>query len=294
MSEVRWAINRIDIGNRYRTELGDISDLAASIKKLGLLHPIVVTSAGLLVAGHRRLEACRTLGWKRVPVTVVTSFEDAETMLSAERDENVCRLDMTPGEKASLGMALEALERPKAQERVAATQAKPGDRVGSGKISGPTGRRGEVRQIVGAAVGLSGTTYQRAAAVVRASEDESLSDDVRQQCIEARKDMDKTGKVVPSYNRVARLTGLNPVRAHRDPKANGGAPAKTRTYPGRAARNGLESALNTIIGISSGLAAVDVAAAGLDSDDAGRWEEELARAVSRINRIRKELRRIHG
>jgi ParB family chromosome partitioning protein len=38
---------------------------------VGLLHPIVVTSRGHLFAGARRLEACRLLGWKKIPVTVL-------------------------------------------------------------------------------------------------------------------------------------------------------------------------------------------------------------------------------
>ena len=45
--------------------------LARSIGEVGLLHPVVVTSKGHLVAGARRLEACRILGWKKIPVTVL-------------------------------------------------------------------------------------------------------------------------------------------------------------------------------------------------------------------------------
>jgi ParB family chromosome partitioning protein len=50
--------------------MGDIAALAASMKVLGLLHPIVVTPDGLLVCGERRLRAARLLGWKTIPVTV--------------------------------------------------------------------------------------------------------------------------------------------------------------------------------------------------------------------------------
>jgi hypothetical protein len=49
----------------------DSRSLARSIRDVGLLHPIVVTSKGHLVAGARRLEACRILGWKKIPVTVL-------------------------------------------------------------------------------------------------------------------------------------------------------------------------------------------------------------------------------
>jgi hypothetical protein len=69
-SGVRMRIDRIHVGVRYRKEVGDLQSLADSIAEVGLLHPIVVTSEGLLIAGWRRLEACRKLGWTEIPVTV--------------------------------------------------------------------------------------------------------------------------------------------------------------------------------------------------------------------------------
>jgi hypothetical protein len=54
------AIEDIAVGFRYRKDLGDLRTLAQSIGDVGLLHPIVVTPEGRLVAGQRRLEACRT------------------------------------------------------------------------------------------------------------------------------------------------------------------------------------------------------------------------------------------
>ena len=56
------SIRKIKVRNRYRKNLGDIKSLAASIKELGLLHPIVVRPDGRLIAGERRLAACKRLG----------------------------------------------------------------------------------------------------------------------------------------------------------------------------------------------------------------------------------------
>jgi ParB family chromosome partitioning protein len=64
-------LQAIQIGERHRKDMGDIERLARSIRDVGLLHPIVVTSKGHLVAGARRLEACRFLGWKKIPVTIL-------------------------------------------------------------------------------------------------------------------------------------------------------------------------------------------------------------------------------
>lgn len=75
MTPVR-PIDAIDLGFRYRQDLGDLRPLAESIEEVGLLHPVVVTPEGRLIAGQRRLAACRLLGWAEVPVTVVEAAEE--------------------------------------------------------------------------------------------------------------------------------------------------------------------------------------------------------------------------
>ena len=57
-------ISKIKVSSRYRKDLGDLAGLAASVKELGLLHPVVVRSDRRLIAGERRLQACKLLGWK--------------------------------------------------------------------------------------------------------------------------------------------------------------------------------------------------------------------------------------
>jgi ParB/RepB/Spo0J family partition protein len=152
------ALDEVAVEDRFRTDLGELADLVDSIRQIGLLHPLVITADRRLVAGSRRLAACRQLGWTHAPAHVVAGLDDAVALLIAERDENTCRKDMTPEEKIALGAALEHLERARAQERIKAHQAKPGQQVGQhlgpGKLPEP--RRGEVRELVGAAVGLSG------------------------------------------------------------------------------------------------------------------------------------------
>ncbi len=56
-------LDEITVGWRHRQELGDIDDLAASLTEVGLLHPVVVTPEGTLIAGARRLAAAKLLGW---------------------------------------------------------------------------------------------------------------------------------------------------------------------------------------------------------------------------------------
>ena len=103
----------IRIGARHRQDLGDVQALAASIERVGLLHPIVVSSDGLLIAGQRRLAACVLLGWSEVPVTVVDLAEAA----LGEQHENLARKDLLPSEIVALKRAIEPLERAAARER---------------------------------------------------------------------------------------------------------------------------------------------------------------------------------
>jgi ParB family transcriptional regulator, chromosome partitioning protein len=43
-------IDQIQIGYRYRKDLGDLHSLANSVTEVGILHPVVVTPEGRLIA----------------------------------------------------------------------------------------------------------------------------------------------------------------------------------------------------------------------------------------------------
>lgn len=214
MTGAVMGINAVRIEDRHRQDMGDLKALADSIERVGLLHPIVVTEDGRLVAGGRRLVACATLGWGEVPVTVVSSLNSAAALLHAERDENTCRKDMAPSERVALGRALETLEAPAAAERVGGRPPKTAGTVPAVSVNG------RVRDVVGDAVGWSGHTYQRAKAVVVAAEH---GDPV---AAEALTEMDATGNVkgawqktqgAASSSRVAPIeTGRGRVVAEKD------------------------------------------------------------------------------
>lgn len=220
-------ISDVFAGDRHRLDLGDLEVLAQSIRDRGLLQPIAITPDGKLVAGQRRLEACRRLGWEHVPVHVLSNLDDARDRLLAERDENTCRLDMSLSEKVSLGRALEALERPKAKER----QGTRND-LNNILVTGPECCQ-TTRDVVAAALGLSSSTYQRAKAVVVAADDESLSEDKREIAVRAKRMMDVTGKVVTAYREVVTVLGSS-----KGPTTNGNKkqPARSReaSSPSRA------------------------------------------------------------
>src|SRR3990167_5809392 len=97
-------IKAIRIGQRHRKDMGDLKGLAKSISEIGLLHSVVITPDGELIAGQRRLEACKLLGWQQVPVNVV-DLEDTER---GEYDENKVRKDFTPSEEVDIWRSLES------------------------------------------------------------------------------------------------------------------------------------------------------------------------------------------
>ena len=54
----------------------NVDDLINSIQEVGLLQPIVITPNNLIVSGHRRLKALKTLGWTEVECDVKEIRED--------------------------------------------------------------------------------------------------------------------------------------------------------------------------------------------------------------------------
>lgn len=84
-----------------RKSVPDVGELADSIERKGLLHPLVVRPKGddyELITGHRRFEACKTLGWRKVPCQIidVTDRDAFEIALV----ENLQRRTLDPIEEA--------------------------------------------------------------------------------------------------------------------------------------------------------------------------------------------------
>ena len=147
-------IAAIRVGKRHRKDMGDIGSLARSIADVGLLHAVVVTPDGRLIAGERRLRACQSLGWRRIPARVV----DLAEIVRGELAENAERKDFLPSEIDAIRRMLEPVERAAAKARMTL-----------GKIS--TGSdAGKTRDKIGAFAGVSGRSVEMIAAVVDAAE----------------------------------------------------------------------------------------------------------------------------
>ena len=109
-----------------------LDELAASIRQLGVLQPLLVRPTGdrfELVAGERRLRAAKSAGLTSVPVVVVET--DREGSLERALVENLHREDLNPVEEAAAyrqlleegGLTQQALADRLGRSRVAITNA---------------------------------------------------------------------------------------------------------------------------------------------------------------------------
>jgi ParB/RepB/Spo0J family partition protein len=92
-----------------RQQVDGVAELADSLREHGLLQPVVVRRRGAgyeLIAGHRRFEAAKVLGWTEIAAVVRDETDDQAYILTLV--ENLQREDLTPKEEAA---ALEVLVR---------------------------------------------------------------------------------------------------------------------------------------------------------------------------------------
>lgn len=84
----------VDRENRQRKQLEKIEELAESIRQTGLINPVVITREGVLVAGERRLEAHKLLGYDHIHVHFTDEIDKKQLHL-IELEENVKRVDLS-------------------------------------------------------------------------------------------------------------------------------------------------------------------------------------------------------
>src|SRR5699024_3746356 len=109
-------IDEVKVNDRIRKDFGDIEELANDIKKNGLINPPTVTPEYELIAGERRLRACKHLGFQQIEVRIV-SVRDEEHQLNMEISENENRKEFTYSERMDWSKRLGRIESIKARER---------------------------------------------------------------------------------------------------------------------------------------------------------------------------------
>lgn len=109
-------IEQIVVKDRIRKDFGDIRELADDIRQNGLINPPVVNKDYELLAGERRLRACKALGWKQIEVRMMDT-KDAEHELNIEISENENRKAFSKSERVDYMKRLLRIEQSKADER---------------------------------------------------------------------------------------------------------------------------------------------------------------------------------
>lgn len=90
-------IDNIIVKKRIRKDFDDLQPLMDSMNRFGQLSSIAVNSKMELIAGHRRLEAAKRLGWENINGTVF-NVNSKSDLLEMEIEENIHRKDFTADE----------------------------------------------------------------------------------------------------------------------------------------------------------------------------------------------------
>ena len=91
--------------NNARTHSKEqVAQLAASMKEWGFTNPVLIDEAGMIIAGHGRVEAAKLLGVSEVPAIVAKGWSEAQKRayvladnqlaLNAGWDENLLRIEI--------------------------------------------------------------------------------------------------------------------------------------------------------------------------------------------------------
>lgn len=110
-------ISDVQVSNRIRKDLGNIGELSDSLNRYGLFSPILITSDYRLIAGERRLEAAKRLGWKSIEAKIIENPGEIES-LELEIEENLHRKPFTEEELSEGYARIRRLQNPSIWEKI--------------------------------------------------------------------------------------------------------------------------------------------------------------------------------
>ena len=111
-------IKNIKIKKRVRHDLGDLEALKNSLRTYGLLNPITLNNKYELIAGERRLQAAKQLGWTSINAVIQNNLTDVDE-LEMELEENNQRKEFTKEELLEGYRRLEKLRNPSIWRKIA-------------------------------------------------------------------------------------------------------------------------------------------------------------------------------
>jgi ParB family chromosome partitioning protein len=110
-------VDEVIVKKRIRQEYGEIELLAESLKRYGQINPIIISKDNVLIAGGRRLQAAKFLGWRTINAIVSESATELER-LELEVEENIQRRDFSMDEVAEATQKIYRLKNPSFFRRI--------------------------------------------------------------------------------------------------------------------------------------------------------------------------------
>jgi len=104
-------VKDVIVRKRIRKDMGDIEILAESLKRHGQISPIVISRKNVLIAGGRRLEAAKSLGWRTINAVILENSTEL-SRLELEIEENTQRRNFTMEELANATKKLYRMQNP--------------------------------------------------------------------------------------------------------------------------------------------------------------------------------------
>lgn len=106
-------VSKIEVGERFRKDYGDITGLAIDIKLHGLITPVALLKKDnryILAAGGRRMKAVQNLNMQVIPARIYSGDEDEYDLRSIELAENIHRKNLDWVEEVELKRALHDMQ----------------------------------------------------------------------------------------------------------------------------------------------------------------------------------------
>jgi ParB-like chromosome segregation protein Spo0J len=147
----------------FYTGRRDNADLLASIKKLGITTPVIITKDGTIVSGDRRVCAAKQLGMTEVPC-VVLKTDDPDEILTVlvHSNKHRTKTHIQIGEEVRV---LFQVEQRLAAKRKQETQFKKGEKRNKSRDSTVPARapgpQGDARDVVATALGIGARTVDK-------------------------------------------------------------------------------------------------------------------------------------
>lgn len=213
---VRLPVNevRLPIDRSRRTPSDEaVTRMTVSLEDLGLLMPIGVTHASVLIFGGIRLAAAKQLGWTEIEARVFDSADDPEVRRLMEWEENDARRDLTLEEQ--LAFKRDVIDPMLASRRPARPDAAEESELGKLPDRGTPAARPAAphpttsRDLVQHYLGVSGRTMEKFEQLARWSEDCALPEPIRDEARLARGRANTLGKVDGEFKRVRALMDGN-------------------------------------------------------------------------------------